>query len=905
MIKGRLGSSFTNYSSDWEYVVGDTMTTITRYIGSNTKVQVPEKIEKKPVQIQANTAFVDNYDIRGITIPNSVTFSNGGEASSAFAYCHNLTGVTIPNGTTNLAYGFQGCYNFYPNNWSNLFPNSVTNLAGCFSDAASDQYIYNLVLPSNVTNISSMLSGLWGAYLCGAQVNIPDKVTDMSYFFADSGSIETSISIGLNVKNIAGAFSYFQQGGFTGSFSSYWPNVTNAENAFYGTYFSNGEQDIYINAPKLINGQGMFGHTSFLYGSRFKLMAPNLINFSSGLEGDQREDIESAYLYVPNVTNLSSAFYGRSRLTNISGTFSNATDITSMCSGCYLLNNTVYTPKAINMAYAYSECYELRTATFPSNVQNIVGAYYYCEWLNKIQNIPSSVTNMASTFHGCSEFSGDVFIDSTEITNFTNCFAYTSLPKAVYINSSTNSWYAAQEQINGQNGVIVFDRKYTEDSTAFSSNFTYEETSDKVIITNYKGSGTTAFIPSRFNGKQVYLGAGSYTYDSYYGETTINSPFANKANLQYLYISPGVESMGGAMSYMFYNCRNLKEVPFLPNGVMDLSHAFEDCYNLTTAPYLPNSVTNMTNTFYYCSNLTGNINIPGSVINLHYTFSQCPNITGVTLNDGIQNMAYAFSGASFLTNYTGTISIPSSVQNLAYGFSGTNVKSVYISNYAQISNMRNAFVGCNSLTTAPNIPYATTDMMYCFRGCNSLTKAPNIPSNVVNMQYAFAYCTNMTTGPSNFSGGANISYCFQNCNALNSSITLPTTMTSGNYMFANCTVFNQPVTVPNGANTYFYGAFQNCKALNSRINIGNKVQNMASMLVNCWAYRNSVYVYSNTLTTYAIAQVFNGTSNNGSTSGTNGSKKMYVYAGTTTNASVHNRYAHIDGYWGCTVYNIT
>lgn len=904
MIKGRLGSSFTNYSSDWEYVVGDTMTTITRYIGSNTKVQVPEKIEKKPVQIQGNSAFVDNYNIRGITIPNSVTFSNGGDASSAFAYCQNLTGVTIPNGTTNLAYAFQGCYNFYPNNWSNFFPNSITNLAGCFS-GASDQYILSLVLPSNVTNISSMFYDLWSTYLGGSQVNIPDKVTDMSYFFSRAGEIGASISIGSNVKNIAGAFSYLSTGQFYGSFSSYWPNVTNAEYAFAGIYFSNGEQDVSINAPKLINGQGMCELTSFVYGSRFKLTAPNLINFSSGLRGDWDDDIESAYLYAPNATNLSYAFYGRYGLRNISGAFSKATDIIHMCSGCPSLNNTVYTPNAINMAYAYSECYGLKTATFPSNVQNIVGAYSYCEYLNKIQNIPSSVTNMAYTFQSCHEFSGDIFVDSTEITDFTSCFEYTYLPKAVYINSSTNSWYAAQEQINGKNGVIVFDRKYTEDSTAFSSNFTYEETGDKIIITNYKGSGTTAFIPSRFNGKQVYLGASDYTYDSYYGETTINSPFANKANLQYLYISPGVESLGGAMSYMFYNCCNLKEVPFLPNGVMDLSHAFHYCYNLTTTPYLPNSITNMTNTFYFCLNLTGDIHIPGSVMNLHYTFYQCPNITGVTLDEGIQNMAYAFSGATFLTNYSGTISIPSSVQNLAYGFSGTNVKSVYISNYAQISNMRNAFAGCNSLTTAPNIPYATKDMMYCFRGCNGLTKAPNIPSNVVNMQYAFAYCANMTTGPSNFSGGANISYCFQNCTALNSSITLPTTMTSGNYMFANCTVFNQPVTVPNGANTYFYGAFQNCKALNSRINIGNQVQNMAAMLLNCWAYRNHVYVYSNTLTTYAIAQVFNGTSNNGSTSGTNGSKRMYVYPGTTTNASVYNRYAYINGYWGCTVYNIT
>lgn len=903
MIKGRLGSSFTNYSSDWEYVVGDTMTTITRYIGSNTRVQVPEKIEGKPVQIQGNSTFMENYDIREVTIPNSVTFSNNGDASAAFQSCTNLATITIPNGTTNLAGAFAGCYNLYPNNWSNFFPNSVTDLSSCFSGTVS-QYVYNLVLPNNTTNISSMFDESYDTTIAGAPVSIPDKVIDMSSFFYYGYSIDCPISIGSNVKNIAYAF-YGLSDTFYSTFSSYWPNVTNAEYAFSSTYFSNGGQDVYINAPKLINGQGMFEWSYFRYGTSFKLNAPNMTNFYAGLYGDWNEDIERAYIYAPKATNLSSAFTYRVGLTNISGVFSNATDISSMCQYCPQLQNTIYTPNAINMYATYRECYSLKNATFPSKVQDISETYAYCESLNKIQNIPNTVTNMYGTFRYCSDFSGDIFVDSTEITDFTDCFDGTSLPKAVYINSSTNSWYAAQEQINGQNGVIVFDRKYTEDNTAFNSNFTYEETSDKIIITNYKGSGTTAFIPSRFNGKQVYLGAGSYTYDSYYGETTINSPFANKTNLQYLYISPGVESMGGAMTYMFYNCRNLKEVPFLPNGTMDLSHAFEYCYNLITAPYLSNSITNMTNTFYYCSNLTGIVNIPGSVMNLHNTFYSCPNISNVTLAEGIQNMAYAFSGASFLTNFTGTIRIPNSVQSLAYAFSGTNIKSVYISNYAQISNMRNAFVGCNSLTTAPNIPYTTTDMMYCFRGCNGLTKAPNIPSNVVNMQYAFAYCTNMTTGPSTFSGGVNLSYCFQNCNSLNSSITLPTTMTSGNYMFANCTAFNKPITVPNGANTYFYSAFMNCKALNSRINIGNNVQNMASMLINCWAYRNSVYVYSNTLTTYAIAYVFNNTSSNGTTSGTNGSKQIYVYPGTTTNTSVHNSYARMSGYWGCTVYNIT
>ena len=58
------------------------------------------------------------------------------------------------------------------------------------------------------------------------------------------------------------------------------------------------------------------------------------------------------------------------------------------------------------------------------------------------------------------------------------------------------------------------------------------------------------------------------------------------------------------MSYCFPDCKNLTQVPMIPNGVTNMRYCFFRCENLTQAPVIPNSVTEMSSCFYSCTKLT-------------------------------------------------------------------------------------------------------------------------------------------------------------------------------------------------------------------------------------------------------------------------------------------------------------
>lgn len=63
---------------------------------------------------------------------------------------------------------------------------------------------------------------------------------------------------------------------------------------------------------------------------------------------------------------------------------------------------------------------------------------------------------------------------------------------------------------------------------------------------------------------------------------------------------------------------------------------------------------------------------------------------------------------------------------------------------SSITNMDEAFSGCQQLEKAPVIPSSVTSMNGTFRNCWSLTTAPVIPSSVKDMTSTFEYCDRLT-----------------------------------------------------------------------------------------------------------------------------------------------------------------
>ena len=102
-----VNSDFCGYGGNFEYgVLDDGTVEITGYKGSEQKVDVPEKINKKSVTRIGNLAFKDCTKITSIAMPDSVAYIG----RSAFYNCTSLKSITIPDGVKEIGYAaFSEC----------------------------------------------------------------------------------------------------------------------------------------------------------------------------------------------------------------------------------------------------------------------------------------------------------------------------------------------------------------------------------------------------------------------------------------------------------------------------------------------------------------------------------------------------------------------------------------------------------------------------------------------------------------------------------------------------------------------------------------------------------------------------------------------------------------------------
>jgi hypothetical protein len=154
---------------------------ITAYVGSETDIRIPPRIQNLPVTSISKGVFP--RDITSVTIPNSVT-SIG---QYAFSGCASLASVTIGNGVTSLnGFDFQNNTNLT----SVTIGNGVTSIgssafAGCTSLAS-------ITIPASVTSIGD------GAF-------VSTKLTSVTF----EGTIPSS---GLAVSRRASIFDSYEGG---------------------------------------------------------------------------------------------------------------------------------------------------------------------------------------------------------------------------------------------------------------------------------------------------------------------------------------------------------------------------------------------------------------------------------------------------------------------------------------------------------------------------------------------------------------------------------------------------------------------------------------------------------------------------------------------------------------------
>ena len=108
-IIGEINESYaiTTENGSYEYkILRDGTVEISKYIGTDTLVIIPDTINEKRVTSIGNWCFSNCNNIKDIKIPNTVT--NIGMA--AFAKCSSLVSVNIPEGVTTIEQQlFDGC----------------------------------------------------------------------------------------------------------------------------------------------------------------------------------------------------------------------------------------------------------------------------------------------------------------------------------------------------------------------------------------------------------------------------------------------------------------------------------------------------------------------------------------------------------------------------------------------------------------------------------------------------------------------------------------------------------------------------------------------------------------------------------------------------------------------------
>ena len=139
----------------YAYTVNDGNATITRFLGpvDSTNngpydIEIPTELGGYPVTAIGDGVFGSNYNLTGVTIPQSVT-SIG---HAAFVNCYRLKNVTIPQSVTSIgAYAFQFCSNL-----TNVtIPEKVEKIEeGTFGSCYQLKYI---MLPAGLTSFEDSL----------------------------------------------------------------------------------------------------------------------------------------------------------------------------------------------------------------------------------------------------------------------------------------------------------------------------------------------------------------------------------------------------------------------------------------------------------------------------------------------------------------------------------------------------------------------------------------------------------------------------------------------------------------------------------------------------------------------------------------------------------------------------
>lgn len=679
-INGKNGVTVIDDAAlDWAYTTNDTATLLTKYTGTKADVAVPATLAAKPTVLSTSVfkgTSVNSVDLGGVNFASN-------NMANTFNSCTSLKGVTnLVNTVTEANDAFHGCANLKSvgtyNDARVQFSNGVNLFRNCRNLISAPNHSFKNATATGVFNIShafencsnlTTANSSMTAYIYYMKTDDNVKPVDASYMFANC----------TNFTAINEDFAVVRSVGWNSNYSHMFYNcrsLTNTRNTFYAIYagWNSNCSNMYSQCVNLKSS-----HVAFLHPDD-NTADINICGMYSGcmnlteILGDLPRTTKMVRTFVstkvaefpaiPNsVTNMSGAFYSCSRIVNAPAIPSNVTNMSEAFYYCRNLVNAPDIPEvATDLSSTFASCYKIVSAPV----------------------IPSNVMNMSDTFYDCYNLTGDVMIFSNKINSsgLNMTFMGADKPKNVYMyntgyNATANSWAAAHNAsvyFNGYNGVNVINMGVWENAS-----WTYTTSGTNTLVTEYKGTNNTVYVPSKINGRNVVL------------QNSVNSisgVFTENANITGVRFDRNVGFTNNNMYSAFRGCTNLISVSGIPANTTDATLTFDGCENLINAPVIPASVTDMERTFLGCRNLVNAPVIPAKVTNMYGTFWNCTNLTGniKIMSNRIVNAAIAncFYGTTKtknvyipFTGYNSLANTHAAAINSTYGINGKNGVTIY------------------------------------------------------------------------------------------------------------------------------------------------------------------------------------------------------------------------------------
>ena len=386
-------------------------------------------------------------------------------------------------------------------------------------------------------------------------------------------------------------------------------------------------------------------------------------------------------------------------------------------------------------ASAFRNCKSLETVIFKDSdtIKKTIGdyAFYNCPALSKV-DFGNAVKSIGSYSFAVNKLIESIeFPDSLESIGFGAFTTYTDGYRGSYVENKLKSVKFGKGLKTIGYYAFYFNRKLTnieftgENLTSIGS-YAFQDC-DSLTELNLKGNGETVINYSAFYHndalKKISL-AGIKTIDNY--------AFQNCGNLNSVNFGEGLLSIG---SYAFYNCPNIETVS-LPESLTTInSGAFRECSKLTSID-IPNKVTKLNdNTFANCTSLK-NVSIGSGCTSISSTAFLDSNAIEKIIVAG-DNANYSSVDGALLNkektsiilypkSKSGEFVIPDTVTSISdHAFDNIpNLTKVTIG--ANVKTIgASAFQNCNSLETVIFKDSDTTKKTigeYAFYNCPALSK---------------------------------------------------------------------------------------------------------------------------------------------------------------------------------------